>query len=79
MSLPALYTRGNGRVRPSVTTVTLHPEVAVASRAGRKPACSRLPRRTRTAGMRTTGPRVQALLAASCAFQLLPNGFTNRD
>jgi hypothetical protein len=29
--------------------------------------------------MRITDPRVQALLAAICAFRLLPNGFTNRD
>ena len=34
---------------------------------------------TRIAGMRITDPRVQALLAAICAFKLLPNGFTNRD
>jgi hypothetical protein len=34
---------------------------------------------TRTAGMPVTSPRVQALLAALCAFRLLPNGFTNRD
>jgi hypothetical protein len=30
-------------------------------------------------GMRITDPRVRALLAAICAFRLLPNGFTNRD
>jgi hypothetical protein len=29
--------------------------------------------------MPLTNPRVQALLAALCAFRLLPNGFTNRD
>jgi hypothetical protein len=29
--------------------------------------------------MPLTSPRVQALLAAVCAFRLLPNGFTNRD
>src|SRR5271170_5318741 len=34
---------------------------------------------TRTAGMPVTSPRVQALLAALCAFRLLPHGFTNRD
>jgi hypothetical protein len=34
---------------------------------------------TRTAGMPVTSPRVQALLAAICAFRLLPHGFTNRD
>ena len=34
---------------------------------------------TRTAGMPVTSPRVQALLAAICAFRLLPDGFTNRD
>ena len=34
---------------------------------------------TRTAGMPFTSPRVQALLAALCAFRLLPHGFTNRD
>ena len=34
---------------------------------------------TRTAGLRFTDERVQALLAALCAFRLLPNGFTNRD
>jgi hypothetical protein len=34
---------------------------------------------TRTAGMRITDPRTQALLAAICAFRLLPRGFTNRD
>ncbi|HET9966905.1 MAG TPA: hypothetical protein VFQ68_01640 [Streptosporangiaceae bacterium] len=34
---------------------------------------------TRTAGMPITSPRVQALLAALCAFRLLPHGFTNRD
>jgi len=37
------------------------------------------PAGTRTAGMPVTSPRVQALLAAICAFRLLPNGFTNRD
>jgi len=37
------------------------------------------PAGTRTAGMRITDPRVQALLAAVCVFKLLPNGFTNRD
>ena len=37
------------------------------------------PSGTRTAGMPVTSPRVQALLAAICAFRLLPNGFTNRD
>jgi hypothetical protein len=34
---------------------------------------------TRTAGMRITDPRTQALLAAICVFRLLPHGFTNRD
>jgi hypothetical protein len=34
---------------------------------------------TRTAGMPFTSPRVQGLLAAICAFRLLPHGFTNRD
>jgi hypothetical protein len=29
--------------------------------------------------MPVTSPRVQALLAALCAFRLLPHGFTNRD
>jgi hypothetical protein len=37
------------------------------------------PAGTRTAGMPVTSPRVQALLAALCAFRLLPAGFTNRD
>jgi hypothetical protein len=37
------------------------------------------PAGTRTAGMPITSPRIQALLAAICAFRLLPNGFTNRD
>jgi hypothetical protein len=37
------------------------------------------PAGTRTAGMPLLSPRVQALLAALCAFRLLPNGFTNRD
>jgi hypothetical protein len=34
---------------------------------------------TRTAGMPVTSSRVQALLAALCAFRLLPHGFANRD
>ena len=34
---------------------------------------------TRTAGMRITDLRTQALLAAICVFRLLPHGFTNRD
>jgi hypothetical protein len=34
---------------------------------------------TRTAGLRFTDERVQALLSALCAFRLLPNGFTNRE
>ncbi len=34
---------------------------------------------TRTAGMRITQPRTQALLTAICAFRLLPHGFTHRD
>ncbi len=42
-----------------------------------QPAIS--PAGTRTAGMPVTSPRVQGLLAALCAFRLLPNGFTNRD
>jgi hypothetical protein len=29
--------------------------------------------------MPITSPRVQALLAASCVFRLLPTGFTHRD
>ena len=37
------------------------------------------PSGTRIAGMRITDPRVQALLAAVCAFKLLPDGFTSRD
>lgn len=37
------------------------------------------PAGTRTAGLPFTSPRAQALLAALCAFRLLPNGFTNRD
>jgi hypothetical protein len=37
------------------------------------------PAGTRTAGMPVTSPRVQALLAALCAFRLLPRGFTSRD
>jgi hypothetical protein len=37
------------------------------------------PAGTRTAGMPVTSTRVQALLAALCAFRLLPNGFANRD
>ncbi|MGH7735604.1 MAG: hypothetical protein ACREOE_18400, partial [Gemmatimonadales bacterium] len=37
------------------------------------------PAGTRTAAMPFTSPRVQALLAALCAFRLLPAGFTNRD
>src|SRR5216683_1216158 len=37
------------------------------------------PAGTRTAGMPVTSKRVQALLAAICAFRLLPNGFANRD
>jgi hypothetical protein len=37
------------------------------------------PAGTRTAGLPFTSPRVQALLAALCAFRLLPHGFTNRD
>jgi hypothetical protein len=37
------------------------------------------PAGTRTAGMPVTSKRVQALLAALCAFRLLPNGFANRD
>jgi len=37
------------------------------------------PAGTRTAGMPLTSPRVQALLAALCAFRFLPRGFTNRD
>jgi len=37
------------------------------------------PAGTRTAGMPVTSTRVQALLAALCAFRLLPHGFTNRD
>ena len=34
---------------------------------------------TRVPGLRFTDQRVQALLAALCAFRLLPSGFTNRD
>src|SRR5260221_10232748 len=34
---------------------------------------------TRVPGLRFTDQRVQALLAALCAFRLLPDGFTNRD
>ena len=37
------------------------------------------PAGTRTAGMPVISPRVQALLAAICAFRLLPSGFTDRD
>ena len=37
------------------------------------------PAGTRTAGMRITDPRTQALLAAICVFRLLPHGFTNRN
>jgi len=34
---------------------------------------------TRVAGMRLGDPRAHALLAALCAFRLLPRGFANRD
>lgn len=37
------------------------------------------PAGTRTAGLPITSNRVQALLAALCAFRLLPNGFASRD
>ena len=50
---------------------------AAALTALSNPAIS--PSGTRTAGMPVTSPRVQALLAAICAFRLLPHGFTNRD
>ena len=50
---------------------------AAALTALSNPAIS--PSGTRTAGMAVTSPRVQALLAAICAFRLLPCGFTNRD
>jgi hypothetical protein len=52
-------------------------EGSAALAALTQPAVS--PAGTRTAGMPITSPRVQALLAALCAFRLLPNGFTNRD
>jgi hypothetical protein len=50
---------------------------AAALAALTRPAIS--PAGTRTAGIPLTSPRAQALLAALCAFRLLPNGFTNRD
>jgi hypothetical protein len=52
-------------------------EGAAALAALTQPVIS--PAGTRTAGMPLTSPRVQALLAALCAFRLLPHGFTNRD
>jgi hypothetical protein len=52
-------------------------EGAAALAALTQPVIS--PAGTRTAGMPVTSPRVQALLAAICAFRLLPHGFTNRD
>jgi hypothetical protein len=52
-------------------------EGAAALAALTRPVIS--PAGTRTAGMPLTSPRVQALLAAICAFRLLPSGFTNRD
>lgn len=52
-------------------------EGAAALAALTQPVIS--PAGTRTAGMPITSPRVQALLAALCAFRLLPGGFTNRD
>ena len=52
-------------------------EGAAALAALNNPVTS--PAGTRTAGMRVTDPRTQALLAALCLFRLLPNGFTNRD
>jgi len=52
-------------------------EGAAALTALTQPVIS--PAGTRTAGMPVTSPRVQALLAAICAFRLLPHGFTNRD
>jgi hypothetical protein len=52
-------------------------EGATALAALTQPVIS--PAGTRTAGMALTSPRVQALLAALCAFRLLPHGFTNRD
>jgi hypothetical protein len=52
-------------------------EGAAALAALARPVIS--PAGTRTAGMPITSPRVQALLAALCAFRLLPNGFTHRD
>ena len=52
-------------------------EGAAALAALNNPVTS--PAGTRTAGMRVTDPRTQALLAALCVFRLLPNGFTNRD
>jgi hypothetical protein len=52
-------------------------EGAAALAALTQPVIS--PSGTRTAAMPLTSPRVQALLAALCAFRLLPHGFTNRD
>ncbi len=52
-------------------------EGATAMTALTQPVIS--PAGTRTAAMPLTSPRVQALLAAICAFRLLPHGFTNRD
>lgn len=52
-------------------------EAAAAISALTEPVIS--PAGTRTAGMPLTSKRVQALLAALCAFRLLPHGFANRD
>src|SRR5271166_5379742 len=52
-------------------------EGAAALAALTRPVTS--PAGTRTAAMPLTSSRVQALLAAICAFRLLPHGFTNRD
>jgi len=63
---------------PDVQRISHDPaEGATALAALSNPVIS--PAGTRTAAMPPSSLRVQALLAALCAFRLLPNGFTNRD
>ena len=55
------------------------PAAGAAALDRRSPSPVTGPAGTRIAGMPLASPRVQALLAALCAFRLLPHGFTNRD
>jgi hypothetical protein len=77
-NLPALRQTGFTANRRLLGAQTLsHDPITGAAALAQVTSPVITPAGTRTAGMRLTGPRAQALFAVLCVFRLLPHGFTN--